>query len=40
MASGSLFQSDIVLQKKEYLKLSFLQGSCLNDLECDVLAFD
>jgi hypothetical protein len=27
---GSSFQSGIVLQKKEYLKLSFLQGSCLN----------
>lgn len=40
MVSGSLFQSGIVLQKKEYLKLSFLQGSCLNVFECEVLVFD
>ena len=40
MVSGSLFQSTIVLQKKEYLKLSFLQGNCLNVLECEVLVFD
>jgi hypothetical protein len=40
MVSGSLFQSGIVLQKKEYLKLSFLQGSYLNVFECEVLVFD
>jgi hypothetical protein len=40
MVSGSLFQSGIVLQKKEYLKLSFLQGSCLNVFECEVQVFD